>query len=332
MDPVPEIEGNISPDEFAELHSVGFILVGEDYHFFHEPGRAVTSISGIDSDNGIAYGWSRATADPATANERGFVLDLRENSFRPLRAPNVDRTIVRGFRHGKVLGMAALRATGEAFGFLFDTQADEWTEVRRPGYTHGSLTDLNASGVMVGYNDFGLEGFVHRNGHFEPLEGDGAGRLFPTGINDEGRIVGLWGEPDRPWDRSSGFVADPAGDGYDVAPFRVTGNRITVLSGINNDGTIAGMYHPDGPDSTARVFTMDGPEGAPYTLLTSDPNLDPWVVGITDGGIVYGAVTVMHAPQDPEECGGHGHLHGTQCHCDSGFRQDPDDPGMCIPD
>lgn len=31
------------------------------------------------------------------------------------------------------------------------------------------------------------------------------------------------------------------------------------------------------------------------------------------------------------ECSGHGHLHGTTCHCDTGYQVDPDDPSQCIP-
>ncbi len=31
------------------------------------------------------------------------------------------------------------------------------------------------------------------------------------------------------------------------------------------------------------------------------------------------------------ECGGHGHMHGNTCHCDPGYRLDPDNPALCIP-
>jgi hypothetical protein len=33
-----------------------------------------------------------------------------------------------------------------------------------------------------------------------------------------------------------------------------------------------------------------------------------------------------------EVCSGHGHLHGDQCHCDPGYRLDPDDSTKCIPE
>ncbi len=33
-----------------------------------------------------------------------------------------------------------------------------------------------------------------------------------------------------------------------------------------------------------------------------------------------------------EECGGHGHLHGDRCHCDPGYRPDPQEPMNCVSD
>jgi len=326
-----EIVGNITTNDFSDLHSVGFILTGEDYQFFAVPGQQVTSINAVDTERGLAFGWSRATADPATANERGFVLNLRDGSFQEVRVPNVDRTVVRGMDpEGRLVGLANIRATGESFGFIYDPETGESIEVRRPGYTQGALTGGNASGTMIGYSDFGLAGFVLRGGEFFPLETPEAGRLFPMQINDSGVIVGLWGEHGTWWDRSRGFIATPDGEGYDVRPYLVTGGHITALSGINDAGKLAGLYNPQGNAAPARVFTAAGPTALSRTFPTPDPNLDPWVSGITNADHVYGSVTILHTPSTPEECGGHGHLHGTQCHCDAGYQQDPDDPGMCI--
>jgi len=41
----------------------------------------------------------------------------------------------------------------------------------------------------------------------------------------------------------------------------------------------------------------------------------------------WGWSAVLQQP----ECGGHGHLHGSSCHCDAGYRRDPQDPLNCIP-
>jgi hypothetical protein len=40
--------------------------------------------------------------------------------------------------------------------------------------------------------------------------------------------------------------------------------------------------------------------------------------------------TVQDGEGPDAECGGHGHSHGSYCHCDPGYRTDPDDPMNCI--
>lgn len=115
-------------------------------------------------------------------------------------------------------------------------------------------------------------------------------------------------------------------------PVQGAQNRITLLHGINDAGQLSGVYHPNGTDSPARIFTAEGIEALPRTFPTPDQNMDPWVGGLDYSGVVFGQVTILHAPAHPEECGGHGHPHGTHCHCDSGYVQDPNDPGMCIPE
>ena len=40
-------------------------------------------------------------------------------------------------------------------------------------------------------------------------------------------------------------------------------------------------------------------------------------------------LVVRQAPA--QECGGHGHLHGDHCHCDAGYKVDPQDSKNCIP-
>jgi hypothetical protein len=45
-----------------------------------------------------------------------------------------------------------------------------------------------------------------------------------------------------------------------------------------------------------------------------------------DGGEAH-----CHA-KAPAECGGHGHLHGDECHCDEGYELASDDPKVCVSD
>jgi len=322
------IQGNVTLNDFADRESVGFILVGEDYHFFSVPGQSLTAITAVDPERRVAYGWSRTTPE---SNDRGFVLDLRTNTFQTIQVPGVDRTIIRGAdSQGRVVGLANIRATSDSYGFVYNYTTGQLTEVRRPGFTQGATTDLNDAGTLVGYNNFGGVGFVFRNNVFTTLEAPGAGRLFPMEINESGTIVGLWGEPGNWWDVSRGFIATPSGSTYSFQPYQIAGGHLTTLNGINDAGMLAGTYYPQGIDGHPRVFSASGPSASPRTYPTPQENLEPWVDGLDNLGRIFGHVIVSHAANNPEECGGHGHLHGTQCHCDSGYQQAPNDPGMCI--
>jgi hypothetical protein len=39
-----------------------------------------------------------------------------------------------------------------------------------------------------------------------------------------------------------------------------------------------------------------------------------------------------HCEEKSSECGGHGHLHNGECHCDTGYKLDPNDNKKCIPE
>lgn len=41
---------------------------------------------------------------------------------------------------------------------------------------------------------------------------------------------------------------------------------------------------------------------------------------------------LLQGGEDEPECSGHGHLHGNQCHCDAGYRTDPQDSDRCVPE
>ncbi len=323
------LRGNVALAELAEHTAVGFILDGESWHFFALPGQGETAITAVDPVKGVAYGWSRATPE---SNDRGFALDLRKNAFTNIQVPGVDRTIIRGAdAKGRVVGLANVRATSDSYGFIYDYKSGQVTEIRRPGTTQGAVTDLNEAGTLVGYTNFGGTGHVLKNGVFTTLSAEGAGRLFPIEINEGGTIVGLWGDTGSWWDVSRGFIATPSGDSYSIQSYRVASHP-TTLNGIADDGMLAGTYYPQGLEGRPRVFTAASPTATPKTIPAPQATLEPWVDGIDNLGRVFGHVIIHHAPLDPTECGGHGHLHGTSCHCDPGYKQDPEDEGMCIPE
>jgi hypothetical protein len=323
------VVGNVTEEDFADLTSAAYIMIDGEYHFFAVPGKGESAITALDADAGLAWGWSRTIPE---SNDEGFRLDLRTNTFETIRLPGVDRTIPRGVNaHGQLVGLANVRVTSDSYGFILDQDDGSVTEVRRPGYTQGAVTDISDDGVLVGYSNFGGEGWVFRDGAFEPLEHAEAGRLFPLEVSTDGEVVGLWGEPGAWWDPSRGFRARPSGSGWAVDPYRVSPDIRSSLNGINDAGQMAGLYWPNGLEGKPAVFTLDAWGGTPGTHPLPSVTLQPWVDGMDELGRVFGHVIIDHAPADASECGGHGHLHGTECHCDPGYQQDPDDPGMCIP-
>jgi hypothetical protein len=324
---VVTVRGNITQADLANYESVAYIIVGDQWHYFAIPEQMETAITAVDADRQVAYGWSRTTPE---SNDKGFMLDLRTNTFTTIQIPGVDRTIIRGAdQQGRVVGLANVRATSDSYGFIYDPANGQVTEIRRPGHTQGAVTDLNQAGTLVGYNDFGGVGYVHQNGIFTTLTATNAGRLFPMEINEVGTIVGLWGDTGSWWDVSRGFIATPSGSGYVSQSYRVA-NHPTTLNGINDSGLMAGTYYPAGIDGLPRVFSIASPTATPRTHPSPVTYLQPWVDGIDNKGRIFGHATIDHTAADPTECGGHGHLHGTACHCDTGYKQDPEDEGMCI--
>ena len=336
LDPIDghvTLGGNVEEEDFADLNAVAYIMSDGVYHFFAVPGDGESAITAVDAEAGVAWGWSRATPE---SNDEGFRLDLRTNTFETIRLPGVDRTIPRGVNGlGELVGLANVRATSDSYGFVLDQDDGSVTEVRRPGYTQGAVTDITDDGVMVGYSDFGSEGWINRDGTFELLEHAEAGRLFPIEISEGREIVGLWGDPEAWWDPSRGFYASPSASDWAIEPYRVSAGVPTSLNGITESGRMAGLYWPDGIVEAPSVFTLEAWGATPRTHPLPNSTLEPWVDGMVDDpadmGWVFGHVIIDHAPADPSECGGHGHLHGTECHCDPGYEQDPDDAGMCIP-
>ncbi len=325
---IPEIQGNVSATDFAEYGSVGFILDNGVYHYFAMPGKVETTIASVNEQGTQAIGWSR-TAEGQDG--QSFVLDLRRSRFTPLTPQGLDWFVVRGANdHGIAVGLGKSQARQQTVGVMYDTKTRQVTEIQRPGYTQGGLTGINNSGVIVGYSAFGEVGFVYNSGAFTTLATSGAGRLFPTAITAAGRIVGLWGPEGSWWDPGRGFVASKTASGYSVHPYDRQHGMSTSLTATNDKGMLAGIYFPS-VESSGIIFTANSTSATPRDHAMPFEGLDPWVSGMDNRGRVFGSITIKHAPNNPNECGGHGHLHGTKCHCDAGYKQDPNNEGNCIP-
>ncbi len=71
-------------------------------------------------------------------------------------------------------------------------------------------------------------------------------------------------------------------------------------------------------------------EGLRFREVAIDP--DTYATTVAPGGREVDLVDWAFDVTLDVECSGHGHLHGDTCHCDAGYRTDPDDPGRCVPE
>lgn len=92
--------------------------------------------------------------------------------------------------------------------------------------------------------------------------------------------------------------------------------------------TLTSMGH-----STGQSFA-----GALEDILFNEVNIHPdtFATTVISGGEEYLLDTFSFNEEvlnltPPVVCGGHGHRHGNHCHCDPGYRVDPQDPLNCIP-
>jgi hypothetical protein len=270
----------------------------------------------------------------------GFVLpelplDLRTNTFSSIVVPGAQVVTIWGANNdGVAVGIGTFTDTDHPTrGLIYDHQTGMVTDHTRPGYERTAFTAINDHGDVAGYNDFGTLGFVRTGNEYQSLDDERAGRLFPVQMANDGRIVGFWGDEPDIYAKNRGFLGTPVDGSYQFEPYQAEGGAPTDLTGINNHGELAGAVYTNGTDAASTVFILGelGAQPAVYPLPRRD--LDPNVLGISDGGLVFGSVHRLELPENPDddECGGHGHLHGTVCHCDDGYTVDPDDPGNCIP-
>lgn len=366
------IAGNIGPDELSQNGSVAFVIVDGAYQFIKKPSMEATSISFIDSRCQYAYGWSRDKPfDDDTAVESSWRLDLSTMEFTDIVIPGASWVVVRnGTDDGTLVGKLAVdngtpddSSDDESRGFIHDLMSGQTELLAREGYSDIGFSGINGDGVVVGFNDFGAQGFVYAEGEFQDLHHDAAFRLFPFQVSSSGTIVGFWGTSEDTWYENAvnpAFVAEPSSDGLVVRKFELEGYSGTGLTGLNASGAIAGIAFAS-PTSLPVVFHADDFEADPVFHPLSG-NLNPFATGISASGLVRGQVFIIEEPRpcgghgtpdgetcicddgfdvDPydaanclppnTECSGHGHLHGDECHCDDGFKKNPTDASQCVP-
>lgn len=154
-------------------------------------------------------------------------------------------------------------------------------DVDMPG-EDGSLTDVNAHGVAVGYSYTGegiTTAWLYRDGRLTPLPG---GNARAMAVNDRGDVVG--NQSTEPWSTTSTPVVWRAGsDGPTPLPLP-EGKRSASAIDIDTDGTILGeAFAPGDRSHTGYVWRPDGTATALAGLTGASKT---WPAAIRDGWVV----------------------------------------------
>ena len=178
-----------------------------------------------------------------------------------------------------------INASGDRAGIYFS--GDRWhgyfwshgvvTPLDPPGSTFSLAGFLNAKGQVVGFYRTGpggtgtRRGYIWHDGVFTPVDVPGAGPrgTWPSGINDQGQVVGAYYDQDG---NQHGFLLSKGVYKKLDVPGSEGGH--TFAQGINNAGLIVGFYgKAEGPEhgfvlSRKGYTTIDVP-GASWTNVFS---------------------------------------------------------------
>ncbi|HEY5744877.1 MAG TPA: hypothetical protein VIU12_02265, partial [Chryseolinea sp.] len=189
----------------------------------------------------------------------GFVLS--KGVFTTVNVPGAKLTQINGINApGRFAGTYS--ETGDlatnARGY-FSSKGD-FVTIHPPQSSRTQVGFLNAQGQVVGaFRDNTASqkrrGFIWKDGHFTifNVPGDDAapGGTIAFGINDKGETVGNYLEGGS----NKGFFRSKKGE---FTKFVVPGALLTIGEGINNNGTIVGVYvdKPDNDDNDIHGFVL----------------------------------------------------------------------------
>ena len=182
----------------------GFVLSKGVFTTVDFPGAAFTQINGINAPGRFAGTYSNTPLAPdgTLENARGFFSSK-----------------------GDFVTIHPLQSSRTQVGF-----------VNAQGEVVGTFRDANSS------PPFKRRGFIWKDGHVTtvfnvPGDGPAPGGTVAFGINDKGETVGNYLDPDA--GRFKGFFRSSKGN---FTTFEVPGAIRTIGEGINNAGTIVGVY------------------------------------------------------------------------------------------
>jgi hypothetical protein len=177
--------------------SRGYVLTRGRVKRIDVPGARITAPHDIDNRGRVVGQFT-----DGNGAERGFVW--RRGRFTTFAVPGAADTVpIATNDRGHVVGFYS-DADGDFHGFLL--RDGVYTTVDAPGAPSTLLFDVNNRGHVVGFSVAptaddpfaGARGFVLRDGvdgPFTEIAFPGAPRTIATGIDDQGRIVGVYENP-----------------------------------------------------------------------------------------------------------------------------------------
>jgi hypothetical protein len=227
----------------------GFVLSKGVFTTVDVPGAAFTQINGINAPGRFAGTYSNTPPDPESvppgALENARGYFSSKGDFVTIHPPQSSRTQV-GF----------LNAQGEVVGTFRDANASQ----KRRGFIwkDGHVTTI-----------FNVPGDHTVNG------------TVAFGINDKGETVGNYVEAGDNSGRRHGFFRSSKGE---FTTFDAPGAFITIGEGINNQGTIVGVYVNEADFSTHGFVLRNGI----FTTVDVPDAVETQVLSINSKGEIVG--------------------------------------------
>ncbi len=251
-----EIIGGYGTDMVGDaVSNHGFLLKGTKFTEIDYPGAGWTEPNGMNDSGAIVgqYGASFA------GDEQGFKLVGK--TYTTIAYPGANNTSANGINKvGDIVGYQD--SGGVAHGFLLSKGV--FTSIDVPGAVFTGASGINKAGAIVGlyYNSDGSgHGFLLQDGTFTTIDYPGGySQNYLGGINDDGVIVGGYGEPTTingvtySWEHAFIYQngqftnADaPFGPPAATQPFGISNNGVIVGEYIDNSGTVYGYEATVGP-------------------------------------------------------------------------------------
>jgi uncharacterized membrane protein len=222
-------------------------------------------------------------------------------SFHPFKVQGSSSTYLKSVSNaGEMVGWYFVPSDNEWHGFKTSAGGPPITTVDYPGAVQTYAQGINDQGQIVGA--YVLEsgpqpGFLLSNGQFTTLSVEGASETFPRAINDSGTVVGSFSVPSYAYP----FIYS---DGNYTLPTAPPTAQLTLFTGINNQGQIAG-YYVDLSVSPAVYVAFVYVDGI-YNPISIPNATQLQLGGINDKGDITGTIMTPAGDQPA--------FLGTSCH------------------